>query len=304
MGKRYRQPFTHFVLFYAGVFCVASLVALLQILIGAGSNPLLLGLCLPPSIYLSVIGINAWVNWVEVSETGIRIGKWRRVESAGWGEIKSVSYSPSGLSLTTTQGKLQITRWLKNYLELHEFVLTHLPTTVSMELPAGWKAELSGVLRVMAHLNFWILLLFPATGILMGAVTQGTRGLTLAVVSFLVAFGIARWVSFPVVGIEPHGDALHVKRALGGLNLRLGDIDSLTLFEANQSPWSLHNGFRMGYGSAELRTGNRSIWIENPLCPEVLYHWLLERGFSICPDSRTGFRKLARAVTVVPQAAK
>jgi hypothetical protein len=295
MPKRYRQPFTHFVLFYAGVFCVASLVAVIQLVIGAGTNPLLLGLCGPPAIYLLFIGVNAWVTWVEVSETGIRIGRWRRVETANWSEIRSVSYSPSGIMLHTDKEKLQITRWLRHYLELHEFVLSHLPETANVDLPETWKAELTGFLRLMAHLNFWLLLFFPSVGIWMGMMTQGTRGLLLAAVSFFVAFAIARWVSFPVVAIEPHGDALRVKRALGALNLQLSDIDSLTLFEANQSPWSLHNGFRMGYGSAELRARNRSIWIENPLCPEVLYHWLLRHGFSIAPNSRSGYRTLARA---------
>jgi hypothetical protein len=295
MAKRYRQPFTHFVLFYAGVSCVATLVALLQIALGAGYNPLLLGLCLPPSIYLTMIGLNAWRNWVEVTDTGIRASKWRRIEEAKWTEIESMSYSPRGLTLVTPRGNVHITRWLNHYLELHEFVLSHLPESARVELPAGWKAELTGLLRVIAHLNLWMLLLPPSAGIWIGATTQGARGLVLAGVSFFMAYGIARFVSFPVVAIEPKGDRLQVKRALGALSLQLGDIDSLTLFEANHSPWSLHNGLRMGYGSAELRVGKRRIWIENPLCPEVLYHWLLDRGFSICPNSQSGFRKLTRA---------
>ena len=58
-----------------------------------------------------------------------------------------------------------------------------------------------------------------------------------------------------------------VERAIGSLDLEVSDIDSLTLYEANQSPWSLHNGFRLGYGSAELRTRNRSIWIEKSTMP-------------------------------------
>ena len=301
MAIRYRQPFTHFVLFYAGVFCVASAVALLQVAIGAGSNPMLLTLCVPPSIYLTIIGLNAWLNWVEVSDAGISIGKWRRVKTATWNEIRSVSYSPNGIKLNTEKGDLDVTRWLRHYLELHEFILGHLPETAKVDLPETWKAELTGFLRVMAHLNFWLLLIFPSIGIWLGALTQGTRGLLLAGCSFFIAFAIARWVSFPVVSIEPSGQTLRVKRALGAMNLKLVDIDSLTLYEANQSPWSLHNGLRLGYGSAELRALNKSIWIENPLCPEVLYHWLLQHGFSIAPDNHTGYRKLARAVVVAAE---
>jgi len=97
-----------------------------------------------------------------------------------------------------------------------------------------------------------------------------------------------------VLAIEPKGSGLRVERTVGSLQLDLRDIDSLTLYEANQSPWSLHNGFRMGYGSAELRTRNRSIWIENPLCPEVVYHWLLRQGFATTTASRGSYRKLVR----------
>jgi hypothetical protein len=54
----------------------------------------------------------------------------------------------------------------------------------------------------------------------------------------------------------------------------------------------------MGYGSAELRARNRSIWIENPLCPEVVYHWLLGQGFAAASTSRGCYRKLVRVAIV------
>ena len=292
--KRYRQPFTHFILFYAGVFSAASLVGLVQEMVGAGHNLILLVFCLPAALYMGVIGAYAWLHWVEVSGTSIRIGSWRKVEEVSWDEIQTLTYSRTGLTLSAGAKTIQVSRWLRHYLELHEFILSHVPATASMNLPAAWQAELTGPLRFIAHLNFWILLGVPAMGIVLGLMTQGLRGLLLAGVSFVIAFAIARWVSFPVVGIRPSGSGLLVKRAVGSIQLDLAEIDSLTLFEANQSPWSLHNGFRMGYGSAELRARNRSIWIENPLCPEVLYHWLLGQGFALTPGQGC-YRKLVRA---------
>jgi hypothetical protein len=296
--QRYRQPFTHFILFYAGVFSVASTVGLIQELLGAGHNLFLLVLCLPAALYMGVIGAYAWLHWVEVSDSGIQIRTWRRIEKADWADVKSLKYSRRGLTLETGTQMLEVSRWLRHYLELHEFILSHVPASAPAELPADWKAELTGGLRVVAHLNFWILLGLPSMGIGLGLLTHGVRGILLAAVSFGLAYGIARWVSFPVISIEPTRSGLHVKRAIGSLDLDVDDIDSLTLYEANQSPWSLHNGFRMGYGSAELRARNRSIWIENPLCPEVLFHWLQGQGFALTPASRGYYRKLVRATAV------
>lgn len=292
--KRYRQPFIHFILFYAGVFSVASIIGLIQELVGAGHNMMLLGMCLPGALYMGFLGVYGWLHWVEVSESGIRIRSWRRTEEAAWQDIQSARYSRRGLTLTTASKTLEVSRWLRRYLELHEYIWNHLPERVTPGIPASWKAELTGGLRLVAHLNFWILLGAPSVGIGLGLLTRGLGGLVLAAISALVAFAIARWVAFPVVSIEPAGEGLHVKRAVGFLDLDVKEIDSLTLYEANQSPWSLHNGFRMGYGSAELRARNKSIWIENPLCPEMLYHWLLGRGFALTPASRGCYRKLVR----------
>ena len=292
--KRYRQPFTHFMLFYAGVFSVASMVGLIQELVGAGHNFVLLFLCSPAAVYMSFIGLYGWLHWVEVSESGIRVRSWRRMVEAEWKDIKSIRYSRCGLTLSTGTKTLEVSRWLRHYLELHEHILTHIPAEVTPHIPASWKAELPRGLRVVAHLNFWILLGAPSVGIGLGLLTRGVGGLVLAAVSSMVAFAIARWVSFPVISIEPTGTGLRVKRAVGSLDLDFQEIDSLTLYEANQSPWSLQNGLRMGYGSAELRARDRSIWIENPLCPEVLYHWLLRRGFALTPASRGCYRKLVR----------
>ena len=294
--KRYRQPFTHFILFYAGVFSVASLVGLVQELLGAGHNLFLLFLCFPAALYMGFIGMYAWLHSVEISESGIKVRGWRRTEQAAWADVRAIGYSRNGLSLSTGTRVISVSRWLRHYLELHEYILKHIPAHVTPHIPTSWKAELTGGLRVVAHLNFWILLGAPSVGIALGLLTRGAGGLVLAAVSALVAFAIARKVSFPVVSIEPAGTGLRVKRAVGSLDLDMKEIDSLTLYEASQSPWSLHNGFRMGYGSAELRANNKSIWIENPLCPEVLYHWLLRRGFELTPASRGCFRKLVRVV--------
>jgi hypothetical protein len=243
---------------------------------------------------MGIIGLYGWLHWVEVSESGIRIRSWRRIETAPWSDFKSITYSRRGMTLSTDSRTIEVSRWLRHYLELHEHVLNHLPERVKPDLPAAWKAELTGAFRVMAHLNFWILLGAPAVGIGLGLLTHGFGGLVLAAVSSAVAFAIAKWVSFPVVSYKPVGEGLHVERAVGSIDLDVKDIDSLTLYEANQSPWSLHNGFRMGYGSAELRAKNHRIWIENPLCPEVLYTWLLQQGFSVTATSRGCYRKLVR----------
>lgn len=296
--KRYRQPLTHFILFYAGVFLVASIVGLIQKLVGAGHNMMLLSLCFPAAVYLGFIGIYGWMHWVEVSEAGVTTRTWRKTKQADWKDIQAISYSRRGITLTTATQTIEVSRWLRHYLELHEYIWNHLPEDVTPALPMTWKAELTGGLRLVAHLNFWILLGAPSIGIGLGLLTHGWGGLILAAVSSLVAFAIARWVSFPVVSIEPTADGLHVKRAVGSMNLTVQEIDSLTLYEANQSPWSLHNGFRMGYGSAELRVRNQSIWIENPLCPEMLYHWMLHQGFALTPTSRGCYRKLVRASVV------
>ena len=293
--KRYRQPLTHFVLFYAGVFLIASLIGLIQELVGAGHNLMLLAMCFPGALYMGFIGLYGWVHWVGVSETTITVKSWRKTDEMAWNEIQTIHYSRRGVTLSNGARTLEVSRWLRHYLELHEFIWSHLPEGATPDIPAAWKAELTGSLRVVAHLNFWILLGAPSVGIGLGLLTHGTGGLILAGVSALVAFAIARFVSFPVVSIEPAGRGLHVKRAVGFIDLDVNDIDSLTLYEANQSPWSLHNGFRMGYGSAELRARNKSIWIENPLCPEMLYHWLLRQGFSLTPVSRGYYRKLVRA---------
>jgi len=292
--KRYRQPFTHFVLFYAGVFSIASLIGLIQQLVGGGHNLILLAMCIPGAVYMGFLALYGWMHWVEVSETGIRIREWRRIETAAWSEIIDLSYSRRGLALSTKINTLEVSRWLRHYLELHEYVLGHLPAPVTPDLPAEWKAELTGGLRLVAYMNFWILVGAPSVGVALGLLTHGTAGLILAAISALVVFAIARWVSFPVLAIEPKGSGLRVERTVGSLQLDLRDIDSLTLYESNQSPWSLHNGFRMGYGSAELRTRDRSIWIENPLCPEVVYHWLLRQGFAATTTSRGSYRKLVR----------
>lgn len=292
--KRYRQPFTHFMLFYGGVFLVATMVGVVQELVGAGHNFLLLYLCLPAALYMGFIGVYGWLNSVGVSESCIEVRGWRRTQQANWEDIQSITYSRRGLILSTATQKLEVSRWLKHYLELQEFITQQLPAQVKPEIPVQWKAELTGGLRVIAHLNFWVLLGAPSAGIALGLLTRGTGGLVLAAVSALVAFAIARWVSFPVVSIEPAGTGLRVKRAVGSVDLDVAEIDSLTLYEANQSPWSLHNGFRMGYGSAELKVRNMSIWIENPLCPEMLYHWLLRQGFALTPNRRDCYRKLVR----------
>lgn len=293
--KRYRQPFTHFILFYAGVFSVASFIGLVQIMVGAGKNLILLVPCVPAALYMTFIGLYGLLHWVEVSDSVMRVRTWRKIDEVNWTDITSISYSRRGLTLSTESGqRIEVSRWLRRYLELHEYILQHLPQSAAPDLPAGWTAELTGGLRVMAHLNFWILLGGPAVGIWIGLVTHGVGGLVLAAVSAFVAFAIARWVSFPVVGYRQAQRGLHVDRAVGSVDLNLDEIDSLTLYEANQSPWSLHNGLRLGYGSAELRIGKRSIWIENPLCPEVLYHWLLREGFALTPTSRGYYRKLVR----------
>lgn len=296
--KRYRQPFTHFMLFYAGVFLVASIIGLIQELVGAGHNLLLLALCLPAGLYMGFIGVYGWLNSVGVSDAGIEVRTWRKTQKANWKDIQSIEYSRRGLLLSTASDKLEVSRWLRHYLALHEYICEQIPVEVTPEIPVAWKAELKGGLRIIAHLNFWILLGAPSVGIVLGLLTHGLGGLVLAAVSSLVAFAIARWVSFPVVSIEPAGKGLHVKRAVGSLDLDMSEIDSLTLYEANQSPWSLHNGFRMGYGSAELRARNKSIWIENPLCPEMLYNWLLRQGFALTPGSRGYYRKLVRVAPV------
>ena len=294
--KRYRQPLTHFILFYAGVFLIASIVGLIQELIGAGHNMMLLAMCFPGAIYMSFLGLYGWMHWVDVSEEKITVQDWRRTQQMAWSEVKTISYSRRGMTLSNGTMTLEVSRWLRHYLELHEFIWSHLPEGATPDIPKKWKAELTGGLRIVAHLNFWVLLGAPATGVGLGLLTHGPGGLVLAGVSALVAFAIARWVAFPVVSIEPSGAGLHVKKAVGAIDLDVKDIDSLTLYEANQSPWSLHNGFRMGYGSAELKArNNKSIWIENPLCPEMLYHWLLRQGFSATPASRDYYRKLVRA---------
>ena len=293
--KRYRQPLTHFILFYAGVFLIASIVGLVQELVGAGHNLMLLALCFPGALYMGFIGLYSWMHWVDVSDTDIQVRTWRKTETLPWQDIESIHYSRKGVALLAGDKKLEVSRWLRNYLELHEFIWDHVPAGAAHDIPTTWKAELTGALRIVAHLNFWILIGAPSVGVLLGLLTQGVGGLILAAVSALVAFSIARWVSFPVVSIEPTLAGLHVKRAVGSLDLDVKDIDSLTLYEANQSPWSLHNGFRMGYGSAELRARDKSIWIENPLCPEMLYHWLLRQGFALTPASRGYYRKLVRA---------
>jgi hypothetical protein len=298
--KRYRQPFTHFILFYAGVFSVASIIGLIQELIGGGANLLLLVLCVPAALYMTFLGLYGLSHWVEVSDSTIRIRNWRKIEEASWSDFKSIGYSRRGLTLSTETKTLEVSRWLRRYLELHEHILQHLPKGVAPEVPSTWKAELTGGLRVVAHLNFWVLLGAPSAGVAVGLITHGPGGLVLAAVSSFVAFAIAKWVSFPVVSYNQAGTALHVERAVGSLDLDVTDIDSLTLYEANQSPWSLHNGFRLGYGSAELRARNRSIWIENPLCPEVLYHWLLREGFSVTATSRGYYRKLVRGTAAAP----
>lgn len=293
--KRYRQPLTHFILFYAGVFLVASLVGLVQELVGAGHNLMMLGMCIPGGFYMGFLGLYGWMHWVEPSEAGITVKSWRKKQQMLWSEVETVRYSRRGVTLSSKTQTIEVSRWLRHYLELHEVIWNHLPQGATPDIPRDWKAELTGGLRLVAHLNFWILVGAPSVGVGLGLLTQGTGGMILAAVSALVAFAVARWVQFPVVSIQPAGTGLHVKRAVGSIDLDFKDIDSLTLYEANQSPWSLHNGFRMGYGSAELRTHDKSIWIENPLCPEMLYHWLLRQGFALTPASQGCYRKLVRA---------
>ena len=132
--------------------------------------------------------------------------------NASWSEFKSISVlaaRPESLNEEHEKRLKSAAGWDTN-LELHEHILSHLPVNVVPGLPPNWKADLTGVeSRVVAHLNFWLLLGAPAAGVALGLFTHGPGGLVLAAVSAFVTFAIARWVSFPVVAYAQSGTSLH-----------------------------------------------------------------------------------------------